>query len=790
MEFLGILTTLGGSLAVLIGVASWILRLFRRETEKLKSLEKELEEVRFRAATTMATANEASTSVLSELPEIAAPPEFPEALVEAIMSGRAVLYLGSGFSDAVGEPSLSELLRRLLKRVTPPLDHATLASLDSSIGEGKFDFAAETVRRRISDKRLRKYIAEILRINTATGARTGKRHGLYDVFSQLPLSGVLTMLWSTDMEAAYQASPTTQAISLTPGSDELAKLIRDERTFVFHLSGLLQEDQTLLFTSEERQRALVEDSLSARFLSSIVAERPMVFIGATLEEIENVLGFFRGPTSMRRFALVSSQHLSSTWHLQAARLDDRFNVDVRRYVPTPGYPELMQAFADLKARVSAIPASQESVDSPRRLTAIRLENVGVFEKLEVQFNPGWNVILGNNACGKSTILKAIALGLCGDDPRAAEAAFRLLGAGARIGKVELEVGKELFTTELVRELNTVRVSSSALTPLQRGRWVVLGFPPLRGVSVREPAGPVASGADEPQVRDLLPLLMGTVDSRIDDLKQWIVNAHSAPNGEALIAAFFEILRDLTPGESISLPEVQHGSWEVQVKTESGDRIRIDQVSQGMTSTIGWVGTLLARMYEIYPDSRAPQLEPALVLVDEIDAHLHPTWQRILVGLVSKHFKNVQVIATTHSPLVVAGMDPAGVFIARRDPGNRALVNVYRAVDEVNTSGMRADEILTSTLFGLQTTRSEPDAKVITRYSSLIGKDPLTPDEAVELRSLRARIEGWMDRGEPPGARAPAVSDVMGEEPSVPLTSEQQQRADEGLDRVFRRRGLS
>jgi hypothetical protein len=790
-------TVLLGASGVLVSVVSVLTWLFWRVLSRSNQLQKELDEVRFTVARPEGAPSPSSSAEASTPAQTGTPPAISKSLVEAVGSGRAVLYLGSRFGDAVGEAALPEMLRRLLGRIEPPLDASTRASLDLSIERGSLDYAAETVRGRIPDEQLRRLIAEILQVRGDTG-RIGKPHALYELLAGLPFSAVLTTLWTTDTEAAYEAAKGGAPLVVTPGSEQLQQLIREDRYFVFHVWGLLAPDQPLLFTTEDREHALRDGSLAARFLSSIVSARPIVFVGATLEEIEIVLGSpqlgspQRGASSgaepQRHFALVSSQHLTATWDLLARRLAGRFNVEVLRYVPTPGYPELMEGFTELKRRLPVTVVASEPAEPIRRLTAVRLQNIGPFKSLDLRLNAGWNVILGNNASGKSTILKAIALGLCGDDPKAFEPAARLLRASEANGMIELRVGNEFFQTDLSRELNTVRLKASGLTPLQRGRWVVLGFAPLRGGSLRESKGPSAFGASEPQVADLLPLLSSSVDWRMDDIKQWIVNANAVPNGGTLLNAFFKILRDVNPNETISLKKVEHGTWRVLVSTDDGE-VPIEQVSQGMTSTIAWVGTLLQRMYEIYPQSKTPQLEPALVLVDEIDAHLHPAWQRILVRLVSKHFENIQVIATTHSPLVISSMDADNVIIARRDPGARSEISIARASEEVDLSGMRADEILTSTLFGLQTTRSEKDAAMMKRYSFLIGREKRSAQEEKEMSDLRRHMVDWTSRAESPGDRGAAALKegawLSGlDEPPRELTDDEQRRVDEGLQRVL------
>jgi AAA domain, putative AbiEii toxin, Type IV TA system len=82
--------------------------------------------------------------------------------------------------------------------------------------------------------------------------------------------------------------------------------------------------------------------------------------------------------------------------------------------------------------------------------------------------------------------------------------------------------------------------------------------------------------------------------------------------------------------------------------------------------MAWVSDIGWRLFARYPDSLNPFHEPAIVLVDEIDLHLHPKWQRQLRERLTLHFPNVQFIATAHSPLMVqAFLDPP--TICREEP---------------------------------------------------------------------------------------------------------------------------
>jgi hypothetical protein len=160
---------------------------------------------------------------------------------------------------------------------------------------------------------------------------------------------------------------------------------------------------------------------------------------------------------------------------------------------------------------------------------------------------------------------------------------------------------------------------------------------------------------------------------------------------------------------------------------------------------------LQRMYDIYEDSDEPETEPAFVLIDELDAHLHPAWQRLLPNLTRNHFPRVQFLATSHSPLVAGSLLRGELFVAERVPqvgsdGTEHLMATVTAAD-VDPLGLRADQVLTSPLFGLMTSRSPEFGKKTDRYDQLMTAETRTPDEEAEMQSLKSMISASYLDGE-------------------------------------------
>jgi predicted ATP-binding protein involved in virulence len=157
--------------------------------------------------------------------------------------------------------------------------------------------------------------------------------------------------------------------------------------------------------------------------------------------------------------------------------------------------------------------------------------------------------------------------------------------------------------------------------------------------------------------------------------------------------------------------------------------------------MGWVGILLQRLYET-PLTNVPPLERyALVLIDEIDAHMHPSWQRSLLESLKELFPNVQFIATTHSPLIVAGLERTEIYnIARKGESGSARIEGERPRSD--PQGWYPDMVLTSDLFKLDSTLPPRMARAVKRYTELAARDhkDLKPDERREMSELSQLLD--------------------------------------------------
>ena len=177
-----------------------------------------------------------------------------------------------------------------------------------------------------------------------------------------------------------------------------------------------------------------------------------------------------------------------------------------------------------------------------------------------------------------------------------------------------------------------------------------------------------------------------------------------------------------------------GKGGVHAQTPYG-LVPLSSLSLGYQTMTAWTIDLALRLSQKYPESKTPLSEPAIVLIDEIDLHLHPKWQRKVRSDLSKHFPNVQFIATAHSPLMAQTYLDANLAVIRRENDQAVIFN-----DPEVIQGWRLDQVITSELFGFESARSPDIEAKIQRRIELIQSMPRTPDEEIELQDLDRALE--------------------------------------------------
>ena len=162
-------------------------------------------------------------------------------------------------------------------------------------------------------------------------------------------------------------------------------------------------------------------------------------------------------------------------------------------------------------------------------------------------------------------------------------------------------------------------------------------------------------------------------------------------------------------------------------------LRLEQFSDGYKIIIAMVADIASRMAEANPDMENPLDSPGIVLIDEIDLHLHPRWQQSILRQLKETFRNVQFVVSTHSPIVLLGALDI-VQIVRLD-GQHIESCIQR-----DYSSYDVNQLLLSQLFGLDNVLTPETAQMMKRREELLLKQELTEEEGQELKDLERQAD--------------------------------------------------
>lgn len=377
-------------------------------------------------------------------------------------------------------------------------------------------------------------------------------------------------------------------------------------------------------------------------------------------------------------------------------------------------------------------------ESVMRIERLRVKNFRCFENLEIQLHPKCNVLVGINGAGKSTILDALAIALGGyltgfDGIRSnsilpEDAHYKMFCVGSRIESQE-QFPVEIYAEGTVEEKNVILNSLEAIISWQRE---------LNGKDRRTTHGNVKFIADyaralQNRVRSgdvscILPLVayygtgrlwlqkrnrtkykkgeklnrqMGYVDciaaeSNEKQMMQWFEEMTYIQLQEGTVIAELEAVKKalckcyLNVDSSVTdvkfAYDVRSHELEIYVyRHNEAEKFPVRMLSDGEKGIISLAADIAYRMALLNPNLLDKVLEtPGVVLIDEIDLHLHPSWQKKIMGNLMNIFPNIQFIVTTHSPSILLNVPRENIWILNHR-------EIYQPQDM--TYGRTVEEIL-------------------------------------------------------------------------------------------------
>jgi predicted ATP-binding protein involved in virulence len=367
-----------------------------------------------------------------------------------------------------------------------------------------------------------------------------------------------------------------------------------------------------------------------------------------------------------------------------------------------------------------------------RVTRLKLANLRAIEAVEFKFQPGCNLVVGVNGVGKTSVLDALAICLsavvkdvnrlrtpvesfavddirmgahaltveCGLSIDDAEHTYLIHKPRATSAPQEKKSGMPREQThETPERANYVGDRPRPATGKEpRGRPLAVLFSTRRAVpSERAPAKSVAAGG----VPAAYAEAFSNRELRLGEFAAWMrvqqaLKSENPTSGRVLVAFEAAVRRFLPAYKNLHVDDgarprllIDHGSTTLQVR----------QLSDGERGTLAMVLDLTRRLAQANPNMTDPAANAeTVVMIDEIDLHLHPQWQRRIVRDLTAAFPKCQFITTTHSPQVIGEVEHERIQIISDgqvfSPSQSFGVDSSRVLEEIMDARPRTEIVQT------------------------------------------------------------------------------------------------
>ncbi len=424
------------------------------------------------------------------------------------------------------------------------------------------------------------------------------------------------------------------------------------------------------------------------------------------------------------------------------------------------------------------------------LQKISLQNFKCFEALHVNFHKKLTVVIGINGAGKTSLLEGIAI--------AVSTMFTALDGpkSLKIDKTQARLkAYTIGSTSDVQAQYPVKITAEAVIDGRSIQWE-RSLNTAKGQITIKDAREITAVAENYQKRLrlgdttlMLPILAyygtgrlwdyhrekqtdvfetntrtnGYIDSvdgtaNVKLMMNWFAKMTvqkyqnqengwgSVPELDAVLDAMEKCYRRITGQEDVKI-QYNMGTRELDItyKEENGERMRIpiNQLSDGYKSTISLVADIAYRMAVLNPQCLGDVCAETegIVLIDEIDLHLHPAWQQRILDDLTSIFPEVQFIVTTHAPEVINSVSRENVIVMENNSALPAPAETYgkdangilRTIMRVNERPQRVKREMNQFYCALDKKAYAEAEKILDQLEDTIGEDP-------ELAAMRVQLD--------------------------------------------------
>lgn len=373
-----------------------------------------------------------------------------------------------------------------------------------------------------------------------------------------------------------------------------------------------------------------------------------------------------------------------------------------------------------------------------KLQRIKIQHVKCFDDVDIGFDPSinTNLIIGTNGKGKSTILQLIALGLSGIKNIPFPYQWKeVVKKNSNRGLFEIDILFEDSPIHLKFEIDgkddsiTCTAGSDHLETM-RDTFMLLAYGVNRSYKLEETR----------PYKDLEPI--ATLFGENGYLKHIKISAnfeYIRQHFKTIQTLINLVLEKANGSDKVILTHYDSSGFYFITPSNPGKPIPMEALSEGFKSTLVWLFDAVIRIVEKGGSLENARDITGIILLDEVDLHLHPSWQRTILRSIETLFPNIQFIVTTHSPFVVQSAKKECLIALEMEKGSDNVI----AVDKNITSDLSYNAIVRD-IFNIRFPFSREIEQEMDEFREM--QNAIRDNQEVDMKKFEELVMDIAERG--------------------------------------------